>query len=92
MALLQRLTAIVPGALDQLVILQHLLRHEFWQEALVCVRIDLHELRLLARNLGELIKNLRGGVVALCTEYTGTEDGRPVLDDGFDEFAWPALV
>jgi predicted metallo-beta-lactamase superfamily hydrolase len=87
MTLFQRLTAIVPRALDQLVILEHLLRHELWQEALVRVRIELHELRLFARNLGELIKNLRGGVVALRAEYAGAKDGGAVLDDSFDEFA-----
>jgi hypothetical protein len=49
-------------------------------------------MRLFARNLGKLIENLGGGVVALRAEYAGAEDGRAVLDDGFDEFAWLTLV
>jgi hypothetical protein len=50
------------------------------------------ELRLPTRDFGELVQDLRSGVVPLCTKDSGAKYGRALLDDGFDELACEVLV
>lgn len=87
MALLQTLASIVTRVLDEQMVLEHLLGHKIWQEALVCCLIYLCKVRLLACHLRECVEDLCWGVVSLCTEDASAKNGGTILDNGFDEFA-----
>lgn len=86
-ALVQSLASVVSRLFDEQMGFQHLLRHELWQVALVCLLVDPNILRLLARSLRKLVQDFTGRVVTLSAENTSTKHRRTVLDDGFDEFA-----
>lgn len=86
-ALVQSLTSVVPRLFDEKMSFQHLLRHELWQVALVCLLVDPNILRLLACGLRKLVEDFTGRVVIFSAENTSTKYRRAVLDDGFYEFA-----
>jgi hypothetical protein len=88
MALLQLLAIVVTRALNELMVLQHLLGHELRKIALVSLLVDLVELCLLASRSSQLVKDLRRRVVSLCAEDTSSKEGVAVLDDGLDELAY----
>jgi hypothetical protein len=74
MTLIQSLATIIPGFLNEEMILQHFLSHELRQKALVSLLIDLHILRLLPCHLGDLVKDLGWCVVTLCAEDASSKN------------------
>jgi hypothetical protein len=74
MTLLQSFATIIPGFLDEEMILQHFFSHELRQKALISILINLHILRLFTSHLGDLVKDLARCVVALRAEYASPKN------------------
>lgn len=87
MAQLRALAAEVTRLFYKKMVPKHFLRHELGQEALVHDLVNLHEMRLPARNLSDLVEKFGWSVVDLCGKDASSENGITVLDDGFDELA-----
>jgi len=92
MALLEIRTIIVSWLVNELMVLEHLLRNKLWQEAFVLLSSDLCKIRLLASGCLQARSNLLGRVVVLDTEYVLVQCRVAVLEDTLDEFAFVRAV
>ena len=69
MALLEICTIVVSWFINKLMVLEHLLSNELWQEPLVLLGGDMRKVRFLPRSRLQARSDLLGRIVVLGTEY-----------------------